>query len=87
MATGTISSLFRLTHHIITQTQYTMLVTVVTLSAVVPTLIGQAFFRPPPPSPARRSQPVSGPGDTTSGTVREVPSGLAPNRPLSDTET
>jgi Kef-type K+ transport system membrane component KefB len=37
---GTISSLFGLTHHIITQAQYMMLVTVVILSAVVPTLIG-----------------------------------------------
>lgn len=43
---GTISSLYGLTHHLITQTQYTMLVTVVIGSAVIPTLIGQAFFRP-----------------------------------------
>jgi Kef-type K+ transport system membrane component KefB len=43
---GTISSLFGLTHHIIDQAQYTMLVTVVILSAVIPTLIGQVFFRP-----------------------------------------
>jgi Kef-type K+ transport system membrane component KefB len=43
---GTISSLFGLTHHLIDQTQYTMLVTVVIGSAVIPTLIGQAFFAP-----------------------------------------
>lgn len=43
---GTISSLFGLTHHIINQTQYTVLVTVVIMSAVIPTLIGQTFFRP-----------------------------------------
>lgn len=43
---GTISSLFGLTHGFITQEQYTILVTVVILSAVVPTLIAQAFFRP-----------------------------------------
>jgi Kef-type K+ transport system membrane component KefB len=43
---GTISALFGLTNHIIDQTQYTILVTVVILSAVVPTLIAQAFFRP-----------------------------------------
>ncbi|GAC1466061.1 MAG: cation:proton antiporter [Chloroflexota bacterium] len=43
---GTISSLFGLTHHLIDQTQYTMLVTVVVLSAVVPTVIGQTFFQP-----------------------------------------
>lgn len=43
---GTISALFGLTHKIIDQTQYTILVTVVILSAVAPTLIAQAFFRP-----------------------------------------
>ncbi|HHV62154.1 MAG TPA: cation:proton antiporter [Firmicutes bacterium] len=45
---GTISSLFGLTHGIITRDQYTILVTVVILSAVVPTMIAQAFFRPDP---------------------------------------
>lgn len=45
---GTISSLFGLTHHIINRAQYTVLVTVVIMSAVIPTLIGQAFFRPDP---------------------------------------
>ncbi len=43
---GTISSLFGLSHGFINQQQYTVLVTVVILSAVVPTLIAQAFFRP-----------------------------------------
>lgn len=43
---GTISALFGLTNKIIDQTQYTILVTVVILSAVVPTLIAQTFFRP-----------------------------------------
>ena len=43
---GTISALFGLTNTIIDQTQYTILVTVVILSAVVPTLIAQTFFRP-----------------------------------------
>jgi Kef-type K+ transport system membrane component KefB len=43
---GTISALFGLEHHIITQGQYTMLVTVVILSAVVPTLIAQSYFGP-----------------------------------------
>jgi Kef-type K+ transport system membrane component KefB len=43
---GTISSLYGLTHHLISQTQYTVLVTVVILSAVVPTLIAQALFHP-----------------------------------------
>lgn len=43
---GTISALFGLSNGIITQAQYTVLVTVVILSAVVPTLVAQAFFRP-----------------------------------------
>jgi Kef-type K+ transport system membrane component KefB len=43
---GTISALFGLTNHIITQQQYTILVTTVIASAVVPTLIAQRFFEP-----------------------------------------
>ena len=43
---GTISSLFGITHNIINQTQYSVLVTVVIGSAVVPTLIAQTFFMP-----------------------------------------
>ncbi|MEW6547245.1 MAG: cation:proton antiporter [Bacillota bacterium] len=46
---GTISSLYGLQHGIIDELQYTVLVTVVMLSAVVPTLIAQAFFRPRSP--------------------------------------
>ena len=43
---GTISALFGLTNKIIDQTQYTILVTAVIGSAVVPTLIAQAWFQP-----------------------------------------
>ncbi|WP_034629951.1 cation:proton antiporter [Desulfotruncus alcoholivorax] len=43
---GTISALFGLSHKIIDQNQYTILATVVVSSAIVPTLIAQAFFRP-----------------------------------------
>jgi len=43
---GTISALFGLNHGIIDQTQYTVLVTVVILTALVPTLIAQQFFQP-----------------------------------------
>jgi Kef-type K+ transport system membrane component KefB len=43
---GTISSLYGLTHHYINQAQYTTLVTVVVLTAIVPTIIAQALFRP-----------------------------------------
>lgn len=43
---GTISSLYGLTHHYIDQAQYTALVTVVILTAIVPTAIAQALFKP-----------------------------------------
>jgi Kef-type K+ transport system membrane component KefB len=43
---GTISALFGLTNHIIDQEQYTILVTAVIGSAVVPTLIAQKWFQP-----------------------------------------
>jgi Kef-type K+ transport system membrane component KefB len=43
---GSISALFGLNHHLINETQYTELVTVVILSALIPTLIAQQFFQP-----------------------------------------
>ena len=43
---GSISALFGLTHHLIDKTQYTELVTVVLLSALLPTLVAQQLFRP-----------------------------------------
>jgi Kef-type K+ transport system membrane component KefB len=43
---GTISALFGLTNHIISQDQYTILVTTVIGSAIIPTLIAQRFFSP-----------------------------------------
>ncbi len=43
---GSISALFGFTHHFINERQYTELVTVVILSAFVPTVIAQKFFRP-----------------------------------------
>ena len=43
---GSISALFGLTNHIIDQRQYTILVTAVIASAVVPTLIAQRWFMP-----------------------------------------
>jgi Kef-type K+ transport system membrane component KefB len=53
---GTISSLYGLSHHIITQTQYTVLVTVVILSALVPTIIAQTWFDPRVVKPVHASQ-------------------------------
>jgi Kef-type K+ transport system membrane component KefB len=46
---GSISALFGLTNGIIDQGQYTILVTVVILSAIVPTLIAQTWFQPESP--------------------------------------
>jgi Kef-type K+ transport system membrane component KefB len=43
---GTISSLYGLNAHIITRAQFSLLVTVVVLSAIVPTAIAQRFFQP-----------------------------------------
>src|SRR6266478_850749 len=43
---GTISALFGLQNHIIDQTQYTILVSTVILSAFVPTLVAQKLFQP-----------------------------------------
>ncbi len=54
---GSISALFGLTHQIVTQAQYSLLIATVIGSAVVPTLIANAFFLPhhllpPPDAPA-----------------------------------
>jgi Kef-type K+ transport system membrane component KefB len=46
---GTIASLFGLTHGFIDQSTYTILVTTVILSAVVPTLVATTFFEPTVP--------------------------------------
>jgi Kef-type K+ transport system membrane component KefB len=43
---GSIAALYGLTHHLIDKTQYTELITVVILSAFVPTIIAQLFFQP-----------------------------------------
>jgi glutathione-regulated potassium-efflux system ancillary protein KefC len=59
---GTISSLFGLSHGIITQAQYSILVAAVIGSAVVPTLIANAFYLPhhllPEPDTEGRPQPA-----------------------------
>jgi len=43
---GSISALYGLTHNLISQAQYSELVSVVILSAFVPTLIAQRLFQP-----------------------------------------
>jgi len=59
---GSIAALFGLTHKVITQAQYSYLVAAVIVSAVIPTLIGNAFYLPKhllpddelPPEPMHR---------------------------------
>lgn len=46
---GTISSLYGLNAGIIDKAQFSVLITVVILSAIVPTVIAQRFFQPAPP--------------------------------------
>jgi len=53
---GTISALFGLRHQIVTPEQYSYLVAVVIGSAVVPTLIANAFFLPRHLLPATASE-------------------------------
>jgi Kef-type K+ transport system membrane component KefB len=43
---GTISALFGLSHHVIDQAQYSIIVACVIGSAVIPTLIANAFYLP-----------------------------------------
>jgi Kef-type K+ transport system membrane component KefB len=46
---GTISALYGLNAHLITRTQFSLLVTVVVLSAIIPTAIAQRWFSPAQP--------------------------------------
>jgi len=61
---GTISSLFGLSHGIITQAQYSILVAGVIGSAVIPTLIANAFYLPrhllPEPEPKQATAKGAG---------------------------
>jgi len=55
---GTISSLYGLNAHIIDRTQFSLLITVVVLSAIVPTAIAQRWFQPHPELGPVHHQPV-----------------------------
>lgn len=68
---GTISALFGLSHSVIDQAQYSYLVAAVIGSAVVPTLIANAFFLPrhllgraDQPEEAHATQPTASPRRT-----------------------
>ena len=53
---GPISSLYGLTHHIIDQEQYSLIVATVITSAIIPTLIANAFFSPKPHSTSQAKE-------------------------------
>lgn len=65
---GSISALFGLTNGIIDQGQYTILVSAVIGSAVVPTLIAQTWFRPRPVQEPSATQAAPAPGSQTAAT-------------------
>ena len=68
---GTISALFGLTNHLISQTQYTILVTTVIGSAIVPTLIAQRFFHPVVPElETLDGESIAAPPKTVAATSR-----------------
>jgi len=73
---GSIASLYGLTHHLINETQYTELVTVVILSAFVPTLVAQQFFRPVVVMPADQEEAL-GEEDISLPHRREKPNDTA----------
>jgi Kef-type K+ transport system membrane component KefB len=56
---GTISSLYGLNAHIIDRTQFSLLIAVVVLSAIVPTAIAQRFFQPHASAELERDRPVA----------------------------
>ncbi len=69
---GTISALFGLNHHIITQAQYSYLVATVIASAVIPTMIANAFFLPRHLLPRAHPQAIQTSGhETQRATARE----------------
>jgi len=62
---GTISALFGLSHQLIDQAQYSALVAAVIGSAVVPTLIANAFFLPRHLLPETKQESVSSPREVS----------------------
>jgi glutathione-regulated potassium-efflux system ancillary protein KefC len=67
---GTISALFGLNHKIITQAQYSHVVATVIASAVVPTIIANAFFLPRYLLPRQTSEASESPTDTPASAVQ-----------------
>jgi Kef-type K+ transport system membrane component KefB len=70
---GTISALYGLTAHIIDRTQFSLLVTVVVLSAIVPTAIAQRWFSPDLDAERAHDTPVGDPKGSQPGLTEPVP--------------
>jgi glutathione-regulated potassium-efflux system ancillary protein KefC len=66
---GTISSLYGLSHGIINQGQYSALVAAVIGSAVIPTIIANAFYLPHHLLPESQSRPATTPSPKAMQTV------------------
>jgi Kef-type K+ transport system membrane component KefB len=65
---GTITSLYGLQEGIIDRTQFSLLLTVVVLSAIVPTAIAQRFFQPhPDPEHSPPGRPLAGAATSPGG--------------------
>jgi glutathione-regulated potassium-efflux system ancillary protein KefC len=73
---GTISALFGLSHELITREQYSHLVAAVIASAVVPTVIANAFFLPHYLIPKRQESVGQTPISEPQAAVQAVASGL-----------
>jgi Kef-type K+ transport system membrane component KefB len=74
---GTISALFGLSHQLITQEQYSHLVAAVIASAVVPTVIANAFFLPRYLIPKRQESVGQTPVSEPEAAVQAVAGGLS----------
>ena len=70
---GTISALYGLTAHIINRTQFSLLVTVVVLSAIVPTAIAQRWFSPHLPGEHRHHAMPPDPSEILIGEIGGAP--------------
>jgi glutathione-regulated potassium-efflux system ancillary protein KefC len=69
---GTISSLFGLSHGIINQSQYSILVAGVICSAVIPTVIANAFYLPQHLLPEESADEASGSNAVTPTPIRQA---------------
>jgi glutathione-regulated potassium-efflux system ancillary protein KefC len=70
---GTISALFGLSHGIISQSQYSALVAAVIGSAVIPTVIANAFYLPHHPLPDQKAETTTqGSQEARSAAVRKT---------------